>query len=229
MKNFNNKRFFTSLLILLVLFVAYIYYNAHIDIVSADLLNSKELTFDYKGNEIHIKNFDPDAPTPSKNKCKDFELSNFLKWRNTIDRESKSLFIKEKQDENQNNLFETSSNIELSHLYKLEVASPESNIVDLLIYTDRQNETKLIKLSKLISQHERSEESIYFHPKNEMIGYSLSEFEYRSGFSSNHTEVESHTAIFCNNEIINSFNLSSLNNTEIIKLAHEIKEFSKKM
>lgn len=229
MKNINNKRFFTSISIFLILFVAYFYYSAHINIISADLLKSKEITFDYKGNDIHIKNFDSDAPTLSQNECKDFELSNFLEWRNTIEREAKSLVIKEKQNKNQSIYFKTSSNTELSHFYRLDVASPKSNIVDLLIYTDYQNEIKLIQLNKLISQHERSEESIYFHSETEIISYQLSAFEYRSGLSSNFTETESHTAIVCKGQIIDNFNLSSINNQKIIHSVYGIKEVSQEI
>ncbi|PWH86842.1 hypothetical protein [Brumimicrobium oceani] len=229
MKNINNKRFFTSISLFLILFVGYIYYSAHINIISADLLKSKEMKFDYKGNEIHIKNFDFDAPTPSKNECKDFELSNFLKWRNVVSAEAKSLVIKEKQNKNQSIYFKTRSNTELSHFYRLDVASPKSNIVDLLIYTDHKNRIKLIKLNKLISQHEGSEESIYFHPKSGIISYSLSAFEYRSGFSSNFTETESHTAIVCKDQIIDNFNLSSINNQKIIHSVYGIKKVSQKI
>ncbi|RYM33359.1 hypothetical protein ERX46_10480 [Brumimicrobium glaciale] len=236
MKGFNSKRFLTSITILLVLFVAYIYYSSHINVISADLLNSKELTFDYKGNKIsvsdrtsQVKNFDSDAPILLKNECTDSELSNFLKWRNIVAGDAKSLFIKEKQNKNQNNVFETSSNSELSHSYKLELASPKSNIIDLLIYTDNQNRIKLIELNRYISQHESSGEAIYFHPETGIISYTLSEFEYKSGFSHNYTETENHTAIICNDKVIDNFNLRSVNNTKIINSAYGIKELSNRI
>src|SRR5690554_5281176 len=131
MKNFNTKRFLTSISILFVLFGAYIYYNSHIDVISADLLNSKELTFDYNGNRISVnsqttkvKDFQNDASTLSKNECTDSEFSNFLKWRNLVKGVAKSLFTKENQNKNQGNVFEKSSNTELSHLYRLDLVSP---------------------------------------------------------------------------------------------------------
>lgn len=233
MKKFNSKRFFTFISILLVLFVAYIYYSSHLDVISADLLNSKELTFDYKGNRISVngqttkvKDFESEASTLSKNECTDSEFSNFLKWRNLVKGVAKSLSIKENQNNDENIIFETSSNSELSHLYMLDLVSPKSNIVDLLIYTDNKNRIKLIKLNKLISQHESSTEAIYIHSETGITSYGLSEFEYKSGFSSNHTETESFTAIICNNKVIESVNLSSVNNTKIINSVNKMYDLS---
>ena len=143
--------------------------------------------------------------------------------------EAKSLSIKKNQKNNQKNVSETNPNSELSHLYTLDLISPKSNIVDLLIYTDNKNRIKLIKLNRLISQHESSTEAIYIHPETGITSYSLSEFEYKSGFSSNHTETQNHSVIICNDKVIQSVKLSSVNNNIIINSVNGMYDFSNRI
>jgi len=234
MKGFNSKRFLTSISILFILFVAYIYYSSHIDLISDDLLKSSEITFIYNDEKLTIHNADIEIPDFSENDFSELDLKPFFKRQKQVINASKELIHEKKYGDSE--IIESekfrdrpNSNKALSHYYKLEVEWDKSKIFEIKIFTDDHNIIKLVELHRFLSPFEKSKEILYYDIELGGIYHQLIEFTTKSGYSTTCTETDSYSNIIYKDEVLKNSNLRTLNNRNIIHSAYGIKELSNRI